>query len=893
MKKNLLLIVLAIFAFSSDSYSQSLWSKVSQDRLSLLEKVDRSSMPKDFQLYQLDFDALKAKLETAPSRESGIVSALVIPFPNAEGKLQNYAVYESSVLEPALAATHPELKSYVGKGIDDATATIHFSVTIFGLHTMTRSGNGTFYIDPYTKNLQNYIVYNKSSLTRTRQFRCQAEDNSLEGRSNDADFSNVTFANDGKLRTYRLAMTCTVEYAAFHVNAAGVSGGTLAQKKAAVLAAMGVTVTRLNSVYEIDMSLRMILVANNENAIFIDSDNFTNDPPTMINEIQPIMDAAIGSANYDIGHGSCTSDNGIAQLQSVCGANKSRGVTGQLNPVGDAFDIDYVAHEIGHQFGATHTQNNNCNRSAATAVEPGSASTIMGYAGICAPDVQANSDAYFHTVSLSQMFAFVNGAGNCSVNTSNGNNAPVVAALASYTIPKGTAFVLRGSATDANGDALTYCWEQTTAGATTAVPSATSADANPNFRSVSPTVSPNRYFPALPTVLSGSLASTWEVIPNVARVMTFALTVRDNRTPNGGQTGRQNMSVTFDGTAGPFKVTSQAADGISWNQNSTQTITWDVAGTTAAPISTANVKILLSTDGGLTFPTVLAASTPNDGSESITVPNIAAPFCRIMVEAVDNIYFAVNAKPFAIGYILTPVCTVFSNTTVSAIPDGPSATVSTAGPTLTSTINIPATQTITDVNVTVNVSHQWIRDLTSKLKHPDGTEVMLGNRICNDQDGYNIVFNDGSPAIVCATPITSGTFAPNQPLSVLNGKPSAGNWQLLINDFFLGDTGNLNSWSVEVCYNIPTLSTPNFGLADFKIYPNPNSGNFNVEFDSNSGNEIKIAVNDIRGRQIFSKSYQNTGLFSQNLQLSNVEAGIYIVTVQDGDRKETKKIVIE
>lgn len=890
MKKNLLLTIMMVLMIAT-GYSQSLWTKTSVERLASLSKVDRSSMPKEYQVFHLDYEAFKVQLQDAPSRSTGDISSVVIPFPNAEGKLENFRIYEASVLEAPLAANHPEIQSYVGQGVDKPGTSIYFSTTIFGLHTLTRSSKGTSYIDPYTTNLQNYIVYNRSSRSsEPRQFGCQVEDDETLGRASGTDYSNVTFANDGLLRTYRLAMACTVEYAAFHVNAAGLGSGTLAQKKAAVLAAMNVSLVRLNSVYEREMSVRMVLVATNENVIFIDEDSFTNSP-AMINEIQPIMDAAIGVGNYDIGHGFCTTDSGIAQVSSVCGSGKARGITGQPNPVGDTFDIDYVAHEMGHQFGAGHTQNNACNRSAVTAVEPGSASTIMGYAGICAPNVQTNSDDYFHAVSLAQMFTFVQAGGTCSVNTPNGNAAPTVTLLPNYTIPVGTPFVLRGNGADVNGDALTYCWEQTNAGATTAVPSATTTDSNPNFRSVAPTASPNRYFPSLQNVIANNLASTWEVIPNVARTMNFALTVRDNRTPNGGQTARQNMTVTFNAANGPFAVTSQATDGISYTQNSTQTVTWNVAGTAAAPFSSPNVKISLSTDGGLTYPTVLIASTPNDGTQAITIPNVAAPYCRIMVESIGNIFYALNTKPFAIGYTVTTSCVTYSNTTVLPIPDGTGPNV--GGATAGSTITIPDNVTITDVNVNVNATHTYFWDLVVALVHPDNTQVALLNRNCNNvSTGFNINFNDGAPAVVCSAAV-NGTYSPAGSLPTLNGKQSNGNWQLLLRDFYNGDTGQLNSWSVEICSQTAVLSTENFGLAGFKIYPNPNNGNFNVQFDSQSGNEINVGVHDIRGRQIFNQSFENTGLFNQNLELNNVQSGVYMVTVQDGDKKETRKIVIQ
>ncbi len=882
-----------LVAFSTMGYSQrGFWSVTNDEKLSSLEKLERGSIPKQYQLFHLNVDGLKQALLQAPEINSGIPSNVVISFPNPDGKMEQFRVFESSVLEKELQDRHPELRSFVAKGIDNPALTMHLSSTLFGVHGMVRGNGETYYIDPYTDNLQNYIVYKKSSLTRPENktpFTCETDQS--EAHEHTSDFAYQSFANDGVLRTYRMAMTCTIEYSAFHVNRAGLSGGTLEQKKTAVLNAMGVTVTRLNSVYEIDAAVRMVLVANNEDIIFIDSDSFNNNSPgTFLNQIQAVVDAIIGVGNYDIGHGNCTSDSGVARLASVCSADKARGITGQPNPVGDPFDIDYVAHEVGHQFGATHTFNNACggNRTGSTAVEPGSGSTVMAYTGICPPNVQSNSDAYFHAVSLAQMFSFVQTGGACATITTTGNIPPVIAPLSNYTIPKGTAFILKGNGTDANGDALTYTWEQTNPGASTSTATAATTASVPNFRSVAPSASPNRYMPALSSVLAGNLAPTWEVIPNVARTMNFALTARDNRA-NGGQTARQNMTVTFDGSTGPFRVTSQGVSGQNFAPNSSQTVTWDVAGTTASPISTANVNIWLSTDGGQTFTTPLALNTPNDGSEDITIPNQAILFGRIMVEAVNNIYYAVNANSFSVGTVTT-TCQTYTNATPITIPDGAGENV--GGPIVTSQINVPASGGISDINVRINGTHTYMWDLVSVLVHPDGSQVLLHNRNCNIvTTGFDITFDDAGPAIVCSPNIV-GTYAPATPLSALNTKTAAGNYTLLIQDNYTGDTGVINSWSVEVCTQTATLSTDNFGLTDFKIYPNPNNGNFNVQFASNSGNEVQVSVHDMGGRQIFNKTYQSASLFDQNLNLSTVQTGMYMVTVQDGERKEVKKIIV-
>lgn len=866
----------------------------------MYEKTERASQPQKFELFSLDLAALKTKLQTAPLRDnSNGNSNVVISFPNPQGNLDSYRIFESPVMDAALAAKYPGIKSYIGKGIEDPTATINFTVTLFGLHTMTLSAKtGTSYIDTYTKDLNNYIVYSRDGLTTNRTFSCMIEDDHEQVSGKMIQDASLALASDGKYRVFRLAMACTIEYAAYHVNAAGLSTGTLAQKKAAVLAAMNVTMNRVNGLYERDMAMHMNLVANNDLIIFIDSDNFTNDNAnTLINESQTVIDANIGLSNYDIGHTVSTGGGGLAQLNSPCTNNKARGITGSPAPVGDPYDIDYVAHEMGHQFGATHTFNGiggNCTtstRSNATAVEPGSGNTIMGYAGICpGVDVQNNSDAHFHAVSIAQMQTFVNGAGSCAVTTNNGNAAPVVNAGADYTIPYGTAFILKGSATDTAGESLTYCWEQTDTQISTQPPVAT-ATTGPNFRSFPPSSNPNRYMPRFQDVLAGNLVPTWEVVPNAARTMNFALTVRDNKTPNGGQTNRDNMVVTFANT-GPFRITSPSTADVSWTQGSSQTVTWDVAGTTANGINTANVNILLSTDDGATF-TTLVANTPNDGSQVITVPNVASPKCRVMVEAVGNIFYALS-KNIAIGYTISTTCNTYTanpNTTIAA--QNPIAWQ------ILGQVNVPDNVTISDLNLAVNISHTKINDLYIGLLKPGATTVgeirIVYQQGCSALTTSNMVttFDDAGVALACAGIGANNTYKPLNSLDVFNGQSSAGNWRLVIADVAAANNGTLNSFGVNICSRTETLGSESFGLQDFNIYPNPNNGNFKIEFNSNSNNDIKVVLHDIRGREIFNKSYQNSGLFNQDIQLNQVQSGIYIVSVLDGERKEVRKIVVE
>ena len=890
----------------STGFSQNLWNETTSERLSALSKMDRESNPLEYKFFNLNFEGLKNQLLQAPSRDvEGLVSNVIIQFPNPDGTMSNYRMYEASVMHPDLASRYPDIKSYVGIGVEDKTANLRVSTTIFGMHAMVLSGKKeTAYIDTYTKDLQNYIVYNRSSLRTNRTWSCMVEDSAEETTTISGRNSSSALASDGLFRTYRMAMACTIEYAAYHITAAGIANiAPLATKKAAVLAAMNVTMTRLNGVYERDMSLRMQLVANNDLIIFVTTDSFTNDDAnSLINESQTVIDANIGSANYDIGHTVSTGGGGLAQSPSVCTSGKARGITGSPAPVGDAFDIDFVAHEVGHQFGASHTFNGiggNCTtgtRANGFAVEPGSGTTIMAYAGICSGvDVQLHSDDHFHAVSIGQMVSHVTGAGSCSVNVSNNNAAPTITPLTNYTIPNGTAFVLRGTATDANNDAMTYCWEQTNTNISTQPPVSTSAN-GPNFRSFSPTTSPNRYFPNFQSVLAGNLAPTWEVVPTVQRAMNFALTVRDNKTPNGGQTSRADMVVNF-ANVGPFRVSNPDVTNTSWAQGSTQNITWDVAGSTANGINTANVNILLSTDGGVTFNTVLASNTPNDGSQSIAMPNIAAPYCRIMIESVGNIFYAVS-KSFSIGYLVSVVNTC-NNYTSS--PAAPIAAQNPLAWQVLGSVTVPDNFVISDLNLSLNITHTKINDLYIGILKPGATTVgelrIVYQQGCSAFIASNMVttFDDAGANLTCAGIAGSNTYKPLNSLDIFNGQSSLGAWRIAVADVVTANNGTLNSFTFNICSTTTTetLLNEEFEINEFVIYPNPSKGIFNIQFNSNSSNEISLNVYDMRGRNVHQDTFQNKGLINEVVNLENLQSGVYLIEVQDGVKKVTKKIVKE
>ena len=447
-----------------------------------------------------------------------------------------------------------------------------------------------------------------------------------------------------ELRTYRLALAVTGEYTAFH-------GGTVT----GAMAAMNTSMNRINGVYEREVAIRMVLVADNDLLVYTNAaeDPYTNDDGgTLLSENQSNIDAVIGSANYDIGHVFSTAGGGVAVLGSVCRGDKAHGVTGRSAPIGDPFDIDFVAHEIGHQFGATHTFNNSCggNRYGGGAYEPGSGSTIMAYGGLCAPNLQSSGDGYFHNASYNEIVNFsVNGGGNaCATIKQTGNSPPsVTMPQANLSIPISTPFELTMVGSDLDQDALTYIWEQFDLGPATASGDddlSQPSGNQPIFRSWPPsTTGATRVFPRS-TDLIANTTVIGERLPTYARDLTFKATVRDNRAGGGGVVD-DSVSYSVTDAAGPFLVLSTTA---AYARNTTQTITWDVANTDKAPVNATHVDIFLSMNGGTLYPVTLAEGVLNDGSHEVLLPDIEVTAARFKVKGSDHIFFAISDADFAI-----------------------------------------------------------------------------------------------------------------------------------------------------------------------------------------------------------------------------------------------------
>lgn len=950
MKRILLLSLLVAFAFRG-SAQQSLWTPgaafVSED-----SKVERRTVPTAFSVFSLDLAALTMRLKNAPSRSDWATEAgIEISFPDAAGHLGRYRVYDAPVMAPKLQAKYPDMRSYIGIGIDDPAARIRFSITQWGLHTMAFTGDGeTVYIEPYTKDKRTYIVYNKSVLPNPGGFLCGVtdEDAAALDLPQDMNSASSVMLSDGIYRTYRLAVSTTIEYSAYHITAAGLQTGTTPQKRAAVQAAIVVSITRVNQVYETDLAVHLELVEGNDQLITISSDNFTNNNGnTLLGENQTYLDANLGTENYDIGHIFSTGGGGIAALGSVCNtSNKGRGVTGSNAPVGDNYDIDYVAHEMGHQFGGTHTFNGlgtNCTtgtRTNATAVEPGSGTTIMAYAGICNPvNVQNHSDAHFSYVSIQQINNLVNGAAFCSSNELNGNTPPTIVPLKDYTIPFDTPFILKGNGSDVDDTALTYCWEQKDNQISQQPPVSTNTN-GPNFRSRPPSASPDRYLPPLGNVLGNNLTPNYEVISSVARTYNFALTVRDNASPNGGQTQRDDMVVTVAET-GPFEVLSPNT-ALTWESGSNQTVTWDVGGTTGNGVNTPYVDIYQGTTTG-GFGNLLASKVPNDGSEVITVPTLTTTTNRIMVAGHNNIFYDVSNANFQItnpavarfalsaanvpgqqNKAICPGTTVsyllnyaalggFTGTTTLSATGNPAGTTITFTPaTITATGNIIMTVSNTasapiafNTIVVTGTSGALTRtvNLYLDVKNPSfGTTALLqpANGTTNQPTDVTLNWNfDSVNASSYLVQVSTNSSFSN---IVSSGEAITGAFTptgLATNTTYywrvaprLGDcSGAFSSTYFFTTGSVAGIDAPT--KLDIAVYPNPSNGSFTLQADRLTSAKTDVRIFDLRGRMIFEKSFEVDGTMEETISLPNAEAGMYLMQISDGQRRTTKRILVK
>lgn len=637
VKLRLVFSITILFLSFYGSAQSNYWTSATLEKATAEKGMKRLEI-KNGQQFSLDKAGLSKALKTISFAEK---NSRTIYFPDIDGKLVGFNVKETPVMAAELSAKYPSIKSYTGYRIDKKQDKIRFSISHNSVQAMIVHGDGTS--NTFMQKLEgdDYIVYARGSFQKKEvDFIC-----STTAKAEQNPRASTAKPVDGQvLRKFRLAVSASGEYTEYH-------GGTVAD----ALAAINATVTRVNEVFESDLAVSLELIASTDSVIFTDSEN---DPygGNLSGQLQSTLTDSIGAANYDIGHlfHKDQANGNAGFVGAVCIDNrKGSAFASHPDPVGDFYDLDYVAHEMGHQFGANHTWSFEAEGTLVQA-EPGSGTTIMGYAGIAGVDnVAPSGDDYFHYNSIVQIADYLDGV-SCAQETALTNNPPTIVPTGNFFIPKSTAFVLTGNASDLDaGDILTYAWEQIDHGIIT---QATFGPNNPNganFRSQRPRVDPVRYFPKLSGIMSGNLTqinppinSAWETVSDIEREMNFALTVRDNAV-GGGQVEADLVQVSVVNNAGPFIVTSQAAN-ETYVAGSVMEVTWDVANTNLAPVNAQAVDVFLSLNGGVTFPDTLATNVLNNGAHKFVVPGALTTSARIMVKASDNIFLAVNSTDFEI-----------------------------------------------------------------------------------------------------------------------------------------------------------------------------------------------------------------------------------------------------
>jgi hypothetical protein len=832
--------------------------------------VNRLSFPKTFLLYNLNVEAFGRQLISIVDHSEK--KSCIITLPNANGNDEQFEIYEASNFEPDLQVRFPEIRAFSGKGITDKYATLKMSIAPTGMQAMIfRTDAVNECIEPYASDHSVYAVFQSQQIKSQLPWKCYAPEERLsESMDNAILNAAITNRSGGDLKTLRLAQSVTAEYSNYF-------GATSASQVSLVLAAINATLTRCNGLYERDLAIHLNLISNTTSVIYY---NAATDPydaatsgasGTWNAQLQSTLTTVIGETNYDIGHlfGASGGGGNAGCIGCICtNGSKGSGYTSPADgiPQGDNFDIDYVVHEVGHQLGANHTFSMT-NEATGVNKEVGSGITIMGYAGITGQDVAPHSIDMYHQASIAQIQTNLL-TKTCPVTTSitTANTAPVVALLSNYTIPKSTPFALTGSATDANGDALTYCWEQNdnasaSQTATASVASETKVT-GPNWISFKPSTSPTRYFPQLPTILAGANITgpltggdagvNTEALSSVGRTLNFRLTVRDNSVYRStapikvGQTNFTDMSVTVSAAAGPFVVTSPNA-AVTWLAGSSQAITWNVAGTAASPVSCANVKISLSTDGGLSFPTILSTSTPNDGTETLVIPVINSTTARIKIESVGNIFFDISNTNFNIA---TNICNAPTGITSSLVTSN-SATLSWTAITGVSSYNIQYRIIGTTVWTTINsiTNSKILTGLTSSKNYEFQIQT-----VCNttSSSAFSAISNFTTLATGC-----SDNFEPNN--TNTTAKPITANTAI---------TGLINNYSDIDWYSFTTTSpNTNFKLA---------LSGMNVDYDLSVYNSSMSLIG----------SAANLGNTAEQVTYNTTSAGTYFVKVNGYNNKQ-------
>ena len=897
-KSFLLLIMMALchhILAQNWTNTKTIWKKIGQNKAGI-EKELNNGTSGNIQLFYLDKSALYTVLKNTQKRypnnafsgkENYDITILQVPMP--DGSWQSFQIMESPVMHPVLAEKFPQIKSYKGIGIGNPATSIYFDVSPLGFHGMVLSEkNGSVFIEPLnSENESIYKLYSKKEIGQKNAWSCHVEHDSIDGGKTNHNTNNKSLFCG--LKTFRIALSCTGEYAQYF-------GGT----KELALAAMHTTLTRVNGIFERDLSVSLQLVPENDLLVFLNpySDPYSNNNGwDMLEQNQQTCDDLIGDNNYDIGHVFSTNGGGLAQIRSLCKSGlKAQGVTGIAEPKEDAFDVDYVAHEIGHQFGASHTQNNNCNRYAPTAVEPGSGSSIMGYAGLCHPNVQMSSDAYFHAISIEEITSYLENDGNFCGELFVSNNSITADAGADYIIPKSTPFVLSGSVvTDIPINQILYNWEQMDNEISVMPPNGLN-HIGPLFRSVSPSSTTQRFFPNLSS-LSQNETSDWEVLANCERDMNFMLSVRSNSL-EGSCSDMDEMTVHVVADSGPFKILPTTSN--VWSGGGGQILLWDVAGTSIFPVNCQNVDLLLSFDGGLTFPHLLAVSVPNNGEHEIIIPNIYTEKGRVMVKASNNIFFDISDENISI-YPSTQIWTELDVKEPKCVGENNGSIA------------------VTGIGGDNNYLYEWSTGSTASMI----TGLTAGNYSVTVTSENNSIIASavlhGPPPIEIEFELMSGTNSTDKSLKAIatggtgdlkytwedNGSTDqsriveqTGDYSVKVVDENACQSSN--NYEVEIDVDVESenadeqflVSRPN-EKKYVHVYPNPIVDNFQIEFYQNNSGGPTLRIFDVFGREMYKGTMlqKEGGLRKENINVAKLKNGCYVLIVEEGDSLKTARVV--
>ncbi len=834
-----------ISPFSSSQRDKSIWLDISDqvDSTELISPVP----PYPHKLFKLNLFLLSKQLEKVAlaklnkSENKDDSDHILINLPLLNGKTADFILNESNILPPKLAAKYPMIKTFTGYQVDNPANTGRFDLTPHGFHAMFNSAGSRLFIDPASNKGEIYRIYNAKVATAMAEQRLPDEvlvyDRLNESSTANQNLAAVDFGT--QLRTYRLAVSAAGEYTQFH-------GGTVTDGLSEVVTA----INRVNQVYMSDLAISLMLVDNNDLLIFTDpaTDPFTNNSDD-INSNQAVIDNAIGNGNYDIGHVFNTGGGGLAGLRVVCGSRKADGVTGRSSPINDAFYIDYVAHEMGHQFGGNHTFNGGAgscgssNRSSSNAFEPGSGSTIMAYAGICGEqNLQNRSSVLFHSNSIDEIRRYITNSGgaSCGTVTSLNNNIPTVDAGDHVVIPMQTPFVLTGVASDADAADvanLSYAWEQMDLGAQTSSAAEMIDDGSrPLFQSFLPNSNPSRIFPQLSSLVNGTMSIN-EVLPTTNRTMNFQLTVRDNR----GGVSMDSTTVSVDNTAGPFVVTTPATNA---NQNGglPMVTNWNVANTNGGDVNCSSVDISISLNGGISFDDVVLQNTANDGSEAIILPNVDAQMARVKVSCSNGSFF--NVSPINFSITQSAGIPVINNQQPLSTDEEQSITITLNDLTVTDEDSIYPD----DFSLTVATGDNYIVNGTEIIPDVDFNGDLSVDVTVHDGEWQSAIF----PLVISVTPVNDVPSISDAGNTLTTDEDNS--LSISLDDLVVVDVDSVD-------FSLELNNGNNFTVNNNLIIPDTNfNGNLNVpvtvsdgDLDSNtltlvvtvnSINDVPIAVDD-------------------------------------------------